>query len=298
MESLIGYVLLSGNAYIEMIKSQSGNPLELYTLRPDRMRVIPGESGLPVAYEYAVNGKSKRIPVDAFQGMSTILHIKSFHPLHDWYGMSPLEAASYAIDQFNAVGGHNLAILQNGGRPSGALIVGQGAHTRNLTSEQRETLRQDVQSFYEGSKNAGRVMVLEGDFEWKEMGLSPKDLDFIEGKNLSAREIAQAYGVPPMLVGIQGDATYANYKEARFHLWEDTILPLLDSVTDEFNRWLTPHYGSHLRLSHDLDGIPALASRREAAWQKVEAASFLTLNEKRAAVGYGPLKNGDRLGKP
>lgn len=293
IEAMVSYLLLSGNSYVELVRNRQGKPLELHTLRPDRMRLIPGENGLPIAYDYLVNGQTKRIAVDALKGTSTVLHIKTFNPLNDWYGMSPIEAAAYSIDQFNAVGSHNLSILQNGGRPSGALIVGSNSSAKNLSPEQRETLKNDVSHFYEGSKNAGRVMVLEGDFEWKEMGLSPKDLDFIEGKNISAREIAQAYGVPPMLVGIQGDATYANYKEARFHLWEDSIVPLLDSITDEFNRWLTPHYGADLRLSHDLEGIPALAPKREAAWKKVENASFLTINEKRAAVGYGPLQGGD-----
>ena len=118
---------------------------------------------------------------------------------------------------------------------------------------------------------------------------------FINGKNLSAREIAQAYGVPPMLVGVPGDATFSNYKEARFHLWEDTILPLLDHLTDEFNLWLAPQFEKGLKLSYDIDRIPALAQRREEAWAKIAGAHFLTINEKRRAVGYAPLENGDVL---
>jgi HK97 family phage portal protein len=166
---------------------------------------------------------------------------------------------------------------------------------KNLTAEQRDTLRADVSSLYEGEKNAGRMMVLEGDFQWQEMGLSPKDLDFIEGKNLSAREITQAFNVPPLLVGVPGDSTYANYQEARYHLWEDTILPILDYVTDEFNRWLVKAHGPNLKLTYDIDAIPALAARRENTWAKIAAADFLTLNEKRRAVGYGNLEGGDTL---
>lgn len=296
MEAVVGYLLLSGNSYIEIVKSKtSSRPLELHTLRPDRMQVIPGTDDLPMAYDYKVSGHIKRIKIQDQNGHSNVLHLKRFHPLNDWYGLSPIEAAARSIDQYNAVGSHNLAILQNGGRPSGALVVGHKSNIKNLSHEQRDLLREDVHRFYEGTSNAGRVMVLEGDFEWKEMGLSPKDLDFIDGKKMSAREIAQAYGIPPMLVGIQGDATYANYKEARFHLWEDTILPLLDSITDELNWWLVPHFGSQFRLSHDLDSIPALSPRREATWNKVQQADFLTPNEKRQAVGYGPLPGGDQL---
>ncbi|MBX9697540.1 MAG: phage portal protein, partial [Alphaproteobacteria bacterium] len=99
-------------------------------------------------------------------------------------------------------------------------------------------------------------------------------------------EIAMAFGVPPMLVGVPGDATYSNYREARLHLWEDTILPLLDYLTDELNRWLVPLFGDDLKLSYDIEGIPALAERRHETWQKLEHVSFLSTNEKREAIGY------------
>ena len=143
--------------------------------------------------------------------------------------MSAIEAAASAIDQHNAVGSHNLALLQNGGRPTGALVIKPGADTStHLTEQERQTLKDELRLAYEGSDNAGRMMVLEGNMEWREMGLNPKDLDFVNGKHLSAREIAQAYGIPGMLVGVPGESTFANYKEARLHLWEDTILPTLD----------------------------------------------------------------------
>ena len=136
---------------------------------------------------------------------------------------------------------------------------------------------------------------MEGDFEWKEMGLSPKDLDFIEGKYLSAREIAQVYGVPPMLVGVPGESTFSNYKEARYHLWEDTILPYLEIIKNELNQWLAPLFEEGLSFEYDTDSIPALAPKREALWGKIDKASFLTINEKRSLVGYSPIPHGDQL---
>jgi len=256
------------------------------------MQVVPGGGGVPEAYVYTLEGRAVRIPVDPLNGKSRILHIRTFHPLHDWYGMSPIEAAAHAIDQHNAVAGHNLALLQNGGRPSGALQVNAGKD-EILSEEQRGRLRQELKEAYEASRNAGRILVLEGNCEWKEMGFSPKDLDFIEGKNLSAREIAQVYGAPPMLVGVPGDATFSNYREARYHLWEDTILPYLEMIKNELNHWLVPLYEDSLSLDYDTESIPALAPKREALWGKIEKASFLTLNEKRELVGYPPLPDGN-----
>lgn len=293
MESLSAYLLLAGNAYIEAVMPE-GEPCELYLLRPDRMQVVPGPFGVPEAYQYTLAGRSVRIPVDPLNAQSKILHLKTFHPLHDWYGMSPIEAAAQAIDQHNAVASHNLALLQHGGRPSGALEINlkEGEY---FSEEQRVRLREELKEAYEGAGNAGRVLVLEGSFGWKEMGLSPKDLDFIEGKNLSAREIAQVYGVPPMLVGVPGDATFSNYKEARYHLWEDTILPHLENIKGELNQWLIPFFGDKMQLVYDVEAIPALAPKREALWEKVEKASFLTINEKRALVGYPSLSRGNTL---
>ena len=75
-------------------------------------------------------------------------------------------------------------------------------------------------------------MVLEGGLDWKEMGFSPKDMDFINSKNNAAREIALAFGVPPMLLGIPGDNTFANYAEANRMFWRQTVIPILRRVTD------------------------------------------------------------------
>ena len=296
IESIIGYLLLSGNSYIELSEVRN-TPKEMYVLRPDRMKIIPNSNGIISGYEYSVNGKTKIIPSDFLHGKTKILHIKLFNPLNDWYGMSPIEAAACSIDQHNAVASHNLSLLQNGGRPSGALIVNKSAngYTQGLTSEQLADLKTNLKDIVEGEKNSGRVMILDGDFSWQEMGLSPKDLDFISGKNLSAREISQAFNVPPVLLGITGDATFANYKEARLHLWEDNILPLLDLITDELNAWLGQWYEKDVKLKYDIDAIPALASKREDAWGKINQANFLTINEKRKAVGYEPIIGGDKL---
>jgi HK97 family phage portal protein len=294
-ETLYGHFLIAGNAYLEAVGPERGPPRELHALRPDRVAVLPGAHGLPAGYEYTLPGRKIAYPADPLSGAAALLHLKAFHPLDDWYGLSPIEAAAYAIDQHNAAAAWNQALLQNGARPSGALVFAPREGPATLTDQQFERLKGEIAEQYGGARNAGRPMLLEGGLDWKEMALSPKDMDFAAGRLHSTRDIAAAYGVPPMLIGIPGDATYANYREARLALWEDTILPFLDFVADQLNNWLSPRFGAGLSLAYDADALSALGPRREELWARVGAAPFLTANEKRAAVGYGPVAGGDAL---
>jgi HK97 family phage portal protein len=290
LQALYHYRLISGNAFIQAIGPKDMPPSELYLLRPDRMAVIAGKGIMPAGYRYTVGDRSIDFPIDRISGRSRIAHLKNFHPLNDWYGLSPIEAAAYSIDQHNQSGAWNQALLQNGARPSGALVVRvDGQSGGALSEEQYNRVKHQIDEQFSGAANAGRPILLEGGLEWKEMSLTPKDMDFIEAKNSSARDIALAFGVPPQLLGIPGDNTYANLQEARLALWEQTIIPLVACTTDALNNWLVPMFNDKVELTPDTDGISALALRNQAIWDRVEKVTFLTDNEKRAAVGYGPL---------
>lgn len=287
-EMVYSHKLISGNSFVQSVRPSGGRPEELYALRPDRVQVIAGKGCLPEGYRYTVGDTVKTFPVNKVTGQSDILHMKNFHPLNDWYGLSSIEPAAYSIDQHNQAAQWNQALLQNGARPSGALIVkggdkGDGSY---LSDNQYNHLKGQIDDMYSGAANAGRPMLLEGGLEWREMSLSPKDMDFIETKNSAARDIALAFGVPPQLLGIQGDNTYNNMAEARLSLWEQTILPLLDNMASALNNWLVPQYGEQgLKVTYNVNAISALALRREALWKRVNDATFLTESEKREIVG-------------
>ncbi|MCS0501080.1 phage portal protein [Ancylobacter mangrovi] len=286
LEALAAHLMIAGNAYVEAV-AIGGEVRELHVLRPDRMRVVPGGDGWAEAYEYTVGGRTVRF-VQEGRGaghVPPILHVALFNPLDDYYGAPPLEAAQIALDLHNAAGAWNKALLDNAARPSGALVYGGGT---NLSDEQFDRLKEELEANFSGAANAGRPLLLEGGLDWRPLSLSPKDMDFLEAKNAAAREIALAFGVPPMMLGIPGDATYANYAEASRVLWRQTVLPLARRLGAELAGWLAPAYGAaRLRLEPDLDAIEALGAEREALWRRVGGATFLTDNEKRQAVGYG-----------
>lgn len=285
-EMLYGHLMLSGNAFVEGVRV--GEELrELHLLRPDRVRIIEGRDGWPEAYEYRTGNHVRRHPVrDGTAGDGqAILHLRLFHPLDDQLGFAPLEAASMALDLSNAAAIWNKALLDNSARPSGALVY-QPKEGGNLTPDQYDRLKSELEEGYSGPARAGRPMLLEGGLDWKAMGLSPREMDFVEAKNGAARDIALAFGVPPMLIGIPGDATYANYQEANRAFWRLTVLPLVSRTAAAFAGWLDDDGDGVLRLVPDLDQVSGLAAERSELWARVGAATFLSDEEKRSAVGY------------
>ena len=289
-ETLFGHLEVAGNAYLEAV-TVGGAVRELFALRPDRMRVVPGADGWPEGYEYSANGATHRFRQDA-EPLPPILHLKLFNPADDHYGLSPLEAAARSIDVHNAASAWSKALLDNAARPSGALVY-RSEDGGNLTEEQFQRLKQELEASYQGHANAGRPLVLEGGLDWKPLSLSPKEMEHTEARHVAAREIAFAFGVPPMLLGIPGDNTFANYAEANRTFWRQTALPLLSRTLDELTGWLAPAFGESLRLGFDTDRIEALSGERAALWSRVGAADFLSEDEKRAAVGYGPRASGE-----
>ncbi len=256
LEAWYGFLLVSGNAYVEAV-GVSGRLRELYVLRPDRMKVIPGPNGWPEAFEYSANGTSVRFADEPVTGVRPILHTRLFHPDNDHYGMSPIEAAAVAIDIHNETSAWNKALLDNSARPSGALVYGGG--NGNLTGEQFKRLRGELEEAFQGARNAGRPMLLEGGLDWKPLSLSPKDMDFIAAKHAAARDIALALGVPPMLLGIPGDNTYT---------WDARPYPAFPTDTDVWGD------GENWRLGHWLTGRFSSAPLAETVAQVLQDFGF------------------------
>lgn len=290
LEAVYGQLLLSGNAYVEAVPGEGALPGELHVLRSDRMTVVPGADGWPVAFDYTVGGRVHRFAMTGEAG--PVCHIRSFHPQDDHYGFSPLQAAAVAIDVHNSASAWSKALLDNAARPSGAIVYKGADGQSMLTPDQYDRLVGEMEAHHQGARNAGRPMLLEGGLDWKPMGFSPSDMEFQKTKEAAAREIATAFGVPPMLIGIPGDATYANYAEAHRAFYRLTVLPLAARVLAALSGWLSAHLGEEVALRPDLDQIPALAVERDAAWARVAAADFLTVAEKRAALGLPPLEPG------
>lgn len=298
---LASYYALSGNAYVQGVGIRPSGigktpPKQLFLLSPGHVTVEAGRFvGIPKEYVYKPDASTKiAYPVDQITARSEVLHVKTFNPLSPWYGMAPMDAAALAIDMHNAGNVWNYSLLKQGARPSGALMMkGGDGKPATLSEDQYQRVKQEVDEQFSGAGNAGRPLLLEGGLEWQEMSLNPKDMDFLEGKHSAARDIALAFGVPPQLLGIPGDNTYSNYEQATLAFWTETILPILQLIIGGLNRWLTPHYGDGLYLWYDEEMIPALEPLRKAKSDRVNAAAYMKVNEKRQAMGLDDVEGGD-----
>lgn len=303
IESVIAYKLIDGNSYIEksylsdinstVIEPSNKPPVSLYALTPQYMKLETNNRGLRKYYEF---GESSKVKFNIINGLCNIIHIKTFNPLNPYKGLAPLIHAAYSIDQHNEAGKWNLSLLQNGARPSGVLqMKDKDGASGNLTDEQFDRLKFEMEEQYSGAKNSGKPMLLEGGLEWKEMSLTPRDMDFLNAKNSSARDIALAFDVPSQLLGIEGDSTYNNMQEANLNFWERAVLPTLDNLLDSLNNDLAKLYGDNIRIGYDVDSIEALSVRRAIKMDSLEKVNYLTVNEKRYATGYEDLPDGDVL---
>ncbi len=298
-QALYSHLLLSGNAYAVKVDINN-QPSELHILRPDRIRIVASKTTIPTAYQYVLGGKViETYEIEPETGKSEVKHLKMWAPMDDYYGLSPMSSAGIGIDQHNASARHNFNLLNNGARPSGAIVFkpkDESGMTIQLSESQRQQLMSDLDLRFTGSNNAGRAMLLEGDFDWKEMGLAPKDMDFIELKNMASREIALCFGVPSQLVGVPDNQTYNNVAEARLALYEETIIPLAKRIESDFNEWLAPSFNENLTIKYDLDSIPAMAERRKRIYDNVVNAvreGIISRNEARERLDLEPIEGGD-----
>lgn len=284
VESVITNWIIYGNSYL-MFSKVNGS-FQINSLKPDRVSVIPGEFGIPKGFEYSVDNKTLTFDNDG--QLPYIGHFKNFNPKDDWYGLSLLDSVQASASLHQAITTHNYSLVQNGGRPSGVAVLKN--RSAPLSKMDKEKLMDAFSKDYQGPNNAGKVIFMENhDFDWKCLGSSPSDMDFVSAKNLAAREISEALGVPAMLiggVGVNGEASKANFKEVINRFNEATIIPLAERFFAFINSWLLDKIFPGYKLTLDLESFLPLYDKRISLWEKVDKASFLSQEEKREILGF------------
>jgi HK97 family phage portal protein len=289
--------LIAGDSYLylnagkDKLADYRAKPIELNVIRADRMRIIPGESGV-AAFEYEYNGGRLLFPVDPASQRSNIVHSKFFNPTDDFYGLSPMQAAARGVDIYEAAQKWNKALLENSCRPSGMFsYTGEGDPGADQIQEIRKVIQDQT-----GPDNAGKPL-FGGKLTFTQMSMTPKDVEFLAAKDKTMQDIARCYKVPPVLLNIGSDATFSNMAEARLGLWDDAIIPMAKCFCNEMNANLLPRFGTTggEMIEPCFDHITALEPRREMQWKRAAEADFLTINERRNIVGFEDVADGDTI---
>ena len=246
-----------------------------------------------------VNGRNYSVNKRNEDNTRDILHRAHWHPTSN-RGTSALTPAWMAISNYNAALRWNNSVLANSARMSLVAVLKSTTMTPGknsaLSNEQMKDLSSDLARF---SKDGGRgkPFVISGDWDFKELGQNNQDLEFNQGLDTMARNIALAFGVDPVLLSLPGDSTYNNKKEATSALFKLVVLPKLEMLIEDIESWfreLMPNADFKIKLN--MDSIPALEQDRASLWDRQQAAStILTVNERRELLGYEPIEGGDEV---
>ncbi len=281
-EQTVGHLELTGNAYWFLGGNGAGVPIEIWPLRPDRVSIVPDPDQYVKGYIYEVDGH--RIPLLPIE----VVHFKRWHPANDYYGLSALEAARLAVSSDHAMAEWNRNTFgQDNGVPAGVVNIKE-----NVSDADYERIKREWRASYGGPQR--RTAFLRGSIiEWKNMGLSHHDLDFLKGRQSHRDEILNIFGLP---VGMLSEnATEANAKVAERLFIERTLWPKLVRLAQKITQDLLPFWpGEHVAEFEDIRPTDAQARLDEIR----TAYSVLSINEIREryyrlpAVGWGALPVG------
>jgi len=286
VEHWVGDMYLGGRSFQRATIATMGGSREaseLVLMRPDNMTVDVNAGAAPEDVLTYVHGRGKD---EKTYTSEEVLPIAFFSPGDEiLVGQSPLSAAIPGISGGTAGRKWNISLLENGAMPSGAVTIPEGVF---LDPEGKQGLREQLRASSQGVSNAGNILLLDGGSEFSQMSLSPADMDWTAGLAMNKRDIATVCKVPSLLVGDNEAKTYANYHEARVALYLEAILPLADRLLDNWNSWLSPKFGDNLVIALDLSDVEALREDVDALWSRVDSFTWMTPNEKRAAIGLQP----------
>lgn len=281
----IAFYYLGGEAPFHYIKTPFKNKEQLYVYRPDKIK-FSSTGDVDNPYSKITYSSGSEITIDP----KSFMLWKNFNPLDEFdglgHGMSLLEPILKNGDLLNEMINWNMSLMQNGGNLSGVILTEQ-----QLSDDVYDRAQAEIKNKHQGSKNVGKFLLLEGGGSFKETGITPKDADWIEGKKSTVVDICMGMGVDPIVIGYKEFSSYNNAKEAYKALYTSTVIPLMQSLMDEFTNFL--ELGENEYLEVDYSHIPALQEDVKEVYDRLSKANDMTINEKRQARGLEPIPGGD-----
>ncbi|HGM5350662.1 phage portal protein [Serratia bockelmannii] len=280
MLMVVASICLRGNAFIE--KKMIGRKLvALNPLLPQNMVVKRLDTG-QLQYTYTEDGKKRVIPVDR------MMHIRGFG-LDGVCGMMPLSSGRDVFGAAMAVDESAAKIFENGLQTSGYI-----SSKVALNKEQRERLREYLAAFA-GSKNAGKMMVLEGDLSYQNVTMNPEDAQMLESRAFSIEEICRWFRVPPFMVGhVTKQSSWASSVEGMNLIFlTNTLRPLLVNIEQEISRCLLDSDEDYF-AEFSVEGLLRADSVGRAAYYTTALQNgWMSRNDVRRLENLPPIPGGE-----
>jgi len=210
-----------------------------------------------------------------------------------------LSAAMISIEQSNAMAKFNKSVVENNGTPSSLLVMKEPKDkmTPAPSEDQMNKLRASMDEKL-GKDRKNSFAVVNWMYDAVRLGMTQQEMDWVNSKQTTAREIALALGFPPFLLGFAEGSTFNNVEEARMSLYENTIIPILKGILDDLSTYLSVIRGKDLSIDIDRDSIlalqPRVIARREAARADFQAG-IISDTEAREEGNYPEEVDGERF---
>lgn len=281
---------LWGESFWALEYDGRGVPVEIWWLKPSRVRPVPHKSGYLQGYLYeSVTGE--QIPFEPRE----IIWFRYPNPIDEFSPLSPLAAARLAADTTKAMMVSNSRLFENGLQLGGVLTPGTDKAT--FSKEQADDLAEMLDKRFRGSDKAHRWAVLRFEANLKQMNITPKDAEFLAGLNMGLRQVCNAYGIPAPLLNDLENATLSNLRDLRKGAWEDTLVPDSRLRADEVREQFLPLFkGGPDYCEFDYSQVPSLQEAASESWSRERQAidcGAITINEWRASKGMPPVPWGD-----
>lgn len=218
-ETLMSHLLVWGNAYAQIIRDGNGKVLALYPLLPDKMEAERDEHG-QLYYIYTRNSDENPNFKEygrVYLREQDVLHIPGLG-FDGLVGYSPIAMAKNAVGMTLACEEYGASFFENGANPGGVL-----EHPGVLKDPAK--VRESWQSVYGGSRNAGKVAVLEEGMKYQQIGIPPEEAQFLETRKFQINEIARLYRIPPHMVGDLDKSSFSNIEQQSLEFVKYTLDP-------------------------------------------------------------------------
>lgn len=252
-----------------------GRPAEIHYLEPDRIRIAKGASGAPSGYIYRAG--TTEVPLEP----DWVIHFRYFNPLDRYWGMGVIQAAAVKLETDYYSERWNRNFFKNSARPDGVLET-----ERTLSAAEFERLREEWRKGHLGTESSHRTAILEAGLKYKQITASQKDIDFLNGRELTREEICSMFGVPPAKIGVLRYANYANAREQDKTFWAETMEPKLARLAAKVTGELCARYDPGLEFVFS-DVTPQDIAQQAEVAVKLANAGLRTINELRAEFKWG-----------